>query len=264
MRMRLVLLGLALLPATTFLPVAGHTQQCPPIPTVLGCAAIQASASADIQLIDGAVVGTISADADRYLNPNTRTCCYCGYYPGDWGLSSVFRTYPPSGSGYFGGTGGLGYYYCDNWLVCQSRPRTKTGFRIVPAPGVYEFQWQVGACVVYNKIITKPYDSWDAPTCQTCVGDSSMACVHPTPKRSLVISSRPDLTLPSPLGDRTIERTYRTGLVGDTRAGDGMFGKGWHANFEYRIGTMGGSWSTSYGVLLFDASGRKIYYQRNF
>ena len=97
------------------------------------------------------------------------------------------------------------------------------------------------------------------PTCETCVGDSSTACVHPTP-RSLVISSRPDLTLLSPLGDRTIERTYRTGLVGDPSAGDGMFGKGWRANFEYRIGTINGG--NSNGVMLFDAAGRKIFYQR--
>ncbi|MHB8835966.1 MAG: InlB B-repeat-containing protein [Candidatus Methylomirabilia bacterium] len=91
------------------------------------------------------------------------------------------------------------------------------------------------------------------------MGDSSVVCVHPTP-RSLVISSRPDLTLASPLGDRTIERTYRTGLVGDATAGDGMFGKGWHANFEYRI-----RWISSYGgIMLFDAAGRKVFYQRDY
>ncbi len=127
---------------------------------------------------------------------------------------------------------------------------------------LYEFQWKLGSCpspILYSKRVFLPSQSWDAPTCSTCVGESATACVHPTP-RSMVISSRPDLTLPSPLGDRTIERTYRTGLVGDAAAGDGMFGKGWHANFEYRIGTIGGD--SSYGVMLFDAAGRKIFYQR--
>ena len=76
-----------------------------------------------------------------------------------------------------------------------------------------------------------------------------------------MISSRPDLTLLSPLGDRTIERTYRTGLIGDAVAGDGMFGKGWRANFEYRIGSVNGS--SANGVMLFDAAGRKIFYQRS-
>ena len=147
--------------------------------------------------------------------------------------------------------------------VCQVQSEITKGFRLSLAPGTYEFQWKLGSCgnpIFYAGSSRYPPRPGTLPRVRRASADSPTACVHPYP-RSLAITSRPDLTLPSPLGDRTIERTYRTGLIGDAVAGDGMFGKGWRANFEYRIGTINGS--NANGVMLFDAAGRKIFYQRS-
>ena len=171
---------------------------------------------------------------------------------------AVYRSYPPTG--HFGGITG-GFHTCERQQACEWLSTVTDGIRFNISPGAYEVQWQIGSCVVYNQKVFLPSQSWDAPTCSTCIGDSPTVCVHPTP-RSLVISSKPDVTLLSPLGNRTIERTYRTSLIGDPVAGNGMFGKGWRANFEYRVGAIGES--TSFGVMLFDAAGRKVFYHRDY
>jgi hypothetical protein len=52
------------------------------------------------------------------------------------------------------------------------------------------------------------------PPCQSCVDGGGGSCMHPT-TRSLVYSPPSDVPLKSPLGDLTLQRTYRTSLVGD-------------------------------------------------
>ena len=251
-RARKALVGLTFLHALV-LPGAVRAQQCPQ----LGCDDIRSSAKSDIRLVGDVVYGTVSCDGD-YWKTCTTLRLMCGYYPGDWGLDPVYRTYPPTG-GYSGIANRFGE--CERQQTCEWRSTITSNFRLGIVPGAYEFRWQVASCVLSSQVIYLPAQSWDAPTCSTCIGDSATACVHPTP-RSLVVSSRPDLTLRSPLGDRTISRTYRTSLVGDPDAGDGMFGAGWRAGFEYHVGAPAGSAST--GVMLFDAAGRKIFYHRDF
>jgi len=234
------------------LPGAGQAQEC----RWLNCGEIRDSIIAETQVVGTTVFGTITHGGHYWKNIYDRVTPVCGIY-GDWGLDPIYVWFTNYGSS------GIPTSFSECRQTCNYESVRTAGFRKDIRPGtLYEFQWKLGSCpspVFYRKRVFLPSQSWDAPTCSTCVGDSATACVHPTP-RSLVITSRPDLTLPSPLGDRTIERTYRTGLVGDTAAGDGMFGKGWHANFEYRIGTLDGD--SSNGVMLFDATGRKIFYQR--
>ncbi len=194
----------------------------------------------------------MTCDANYFINQYGIP--QCGIW-GDWGVSAYYGG-PPDYRVWGPGE----HKECSQ--VCDSRSKITSRFRKdLVTPGTYQFGWMLVPCdpiYLFAKNITLSGQSWDAPTCETCVGESLAACVHPYP-RSLVLSSRPDLTLASPLGDRTIVRTYRTALVGDKAAGDGMFGKGWRANFEYRINEMFLG-SRSYGVMLFDATGRKIFY----
>jgi len=253
MRLRTVLVGLILLRVATNAGAA-HAQECPR----LDCDQTRISATASIQVVDNSIYGTISCEGDFWRNIYDNSLFACGFYPGNWGLSAVYRSYPPTGT--FGGISAA-LRTCERQQACQWRSTVTNGFHLDVLPGSYEVRWQVGACVLYSRIISLPAQSWDTPTCSTCIGDSATVCVHPTP-RSLVVSSKPDVTLLSPLGNRTIERTYRTSLIGDPTAGNGMFGKGWQANFEYRVGAIGGN--TTSGVMLFDAAGRKVFYHRDY
>ena len=127
----------------------------------------------------------------------------------------------------------------------------------------YRFKWNSycdHAETFYSKNFVYPSERWDAPTCPTCVGSSATACVHPHP-RSVEVTAPPDLILRSPLGDMEIQRKYRTSLIGDSAVEQGMFGKGWRANFEYRIKVVGNANSM---IMLYDASARKILYTPRF
>lgn len=211
------------------------------------CVHMSNTSVANYQVVENTLYGTLSCDG-----PPSQ---FCGQYAG-WRLDPLYSHYP---AGYPGG--GIGGSFRSCQTVCEKQFKIFSGFSMNISPGTYEFKWKLGSClpnIISQTILTVP-PPWDAPTCDTCVGDSPTACVHPYP-RSLVISARPDLTLVSPLGDRTIERTYRTSLVGDATGGDGMFGKGWRANFEFRIGSVNGG--TTNGVMLFDDAGRKIFYRR--
>ncbi len=157
------------------------------------------------------------------------------------------------------------------------------------AEGIYNFQWR-SYCTQWGEVfysstfhVPASSETWDAAggpsqtggtsapsgpgpgepgssgasrpggTCPTCVGNSPYSCVDPTP-RSVEISSPPDLTLKSPLGDLQIERKYRTSYLAD-EISDGMFGKGWRGNLEFRIGSSA-RMSPAVGLLFFDGAGQ--------
>lgn len=229
---------------------------------VLTCDERKASAYFEVQVSDNIVDGTVYYIADRYAYPWLPGIWHCGIYQKT--LSHKHRLYPD------GSQDNVPAFYDTDCSPgsCQFESETWDRFRYnVTVPGAHEFWGSYeegggyGQCVLYRELVIIPPSTWDGPPCTPCVGNSGAACVHPTPT-SLIVSSPPDLTLKSPLGDRTIERTYRTSLVGNATAGDGMFGKGWRANFEYQIGFLEGN--ATYGVMLSDAQGRKIFYHRDY